>query len=77
MDKLSAGDKFESSIGRVEVKKIVINCSEVQLSDEQTIDNTESVVNNGEVYVHFYSYVTGMKATAELSEFCDDVEKEL
>lgn len=75
METISSGDQFEhKSVGRVEVQKIFINGSAIQIDDDDTIDNPKSFVEDGEVYVRMYCYVSGMPGEEKLSEFRENVE---
>lgn len=75
METISAGDQFEhKSVGRVEVQKVFINGSSVQIAEDGTIANPTSFVNEGEPYVRMYCYVSGMPGEERLSEFRENVE---
>lgn len=70
MTTVKSGEKYEhENIGKVEVQEIIIRAEDITLNENQDVKNSTELVQNGKKFVRLYSYVSGMPATQELSEF--------
>lgn len=75
MQTIEVGDQYEhESVGRVEVQSIKVKSSAVVFDENETVQNAESLVADGTVYVRMYCYVSGMPGEEELSTFVENVE---